>query len=356
MIIQSKAQQVAGAIRQTLTEGKWHQQLPGENKLGDTFKVSRPTIRLALEILTIEGVLEEPETGRGRRISRNWRGAVSQASIPVGVLTRESLDKLMPAAQSGFRELRKIMESKGHTLSFQTSPAWNRSRPGKTLGKLIDKNPMSAWLVNDPTPDMLAWLEKERIPCLSIGGEHDYRVPNIGSNGQQAVRGATRELLDLGHREIYYPIHEHYGAEVAEYFIDEMGSADADLADERHTPHWGGHAIECHAMLERLFMQTKKPTAFVTLGLTNLLPVLTWLGGNGYVVPRDVSIVHILHDPILDRLYPPISHYRTNTKKLIQQMSKILIKLAKAGKPFNLQIMGPMQRVDGRSVGPPPAN
>lgn len=352
MIIQSKAQQAADAIRQALKEGRWSRQVPGENRLADTFKLSRPTIRRALEILTSEGVLEMSERGRARRVSRNWRDTAQRPNTPIGVLTREPLDKLMPAAQSGFRELRKIMESKGHSLSFHTSPAWNHKRPGTALGTLMDKNPMSAWLINDPTPSMLVWLEMKQIPCLSIGGDHDYAIPNIGSNGQQAVRQATRELIEFGHREICYPLHEHYGAEMVKYFVDELGTIHPDHPDERHTPSWGGHAVECFAMLERLFTRPQKPTAFVTLGLTNLLPILTWLGANGYVAPRDVSIVHILHDPILDRLYPPISHYRANTKKLIQQTAKILIKLAKSETPMELQIMGPVERVEGRSIGP----
>ncbi len=41
---QSLAVQVADAIRQRLTKGTWHDQLPGENRLAAEFKVSRPTV------------------------------------------------------------------------------------------------------------------------------------------------------------------------------------------------------------------------------------------------------------------------------------------------------------------------
>ena len=57
-------EQVAEILRQDIREGKWPRQLPGEHDLSEQLQVSRSTLRMGLEILRREGVLQ---VSKGRR-------------------------------------------------------------------------------------------------------------------------------------------------------------------------------------------------------------------------------------------------------------------------------------------------
>ncbi len=67
-----------------------------------------------------------------------------------------------------------------------------------------------------------------------------------------------------------------------------------------------------------------------------------------------MSIIHILADPLIEHLYPPITHYKSNGSALMRSGAEMLLKVAATGKPFDREVMVPMKRIDGRSVGPVP--
>ncbi len=351
----SKAQHVAELIRRALKERAWQGQLPGENRLADEFKVSRPTVRRALDILTADGVLLPAAAGMRRKVCPSFSERVTRKAIRVGILTSRPLGGLPSSAQSGYRDLQKQLQAKGCEVTFATSSAWGTDKPGKLLRKLIDQYPMKAWVISNPTQAMEQWLMKENLLCICIGGTYRHSLPRIGSDGNGSVRSATRELISLGHHEIFYPVHNQFGVQMIEPFLEEMESLGSTFRNPRYTPLWAGHSVEYIALLERLFKGRRKPTAFVTLGLANLLSLITWLGASGLVVPRDVSIIHLLSDPTLDLLYPAITHYADNPSKLVREAVKMVMQLLETGRPFDREIMIPMHRIEGRSVAPPPS-
>jgi len=68
----------------------------------------------------------------------------------------------------------------------------------------------------------------------------------------------------------------------------------------------------------------------------NLLPVLTWLGQHGLRVPADVSIIHMIDDPLLEFLYPPVTTYRLDSDKLYVSDTQIKKNGQRFEKPFCL--------------------
>jgi DNA-binding LacI/PurR family transcriptional regulator len=123
--------------------------------------------------------------------------------------------------------------------------------------------------------------------------------------------------------------------------------------ETRHAPRWQGHASNLFPVLERLFSRPDPPTAFITLGLFNLLPVLTWLGSRRLRVPDEVSVVHILDDPLLESMFPVITRFANQPEKITRATLGFVDRLLRTGKPFNEERMIPMHLVEGRSVGPP---
>ena len=135
------------------------------------------------------------------------------------------------------------------------------------------------------------------MPCVCVGGSYRHHLPRTGGDGDQAIRDAAKSLLALGHRRIVYPLHNAYGVQMVASFRAVMEEYGVNWNEAFHAPHWKDHAANFFPMLGRMFASTKPPTAFLTLGVRNLLPVLTWLGHHGLRVPEDVSLIDMIDDP-----------------------------------------------------------
>jgi DNA-binding LacI/PurR family transcriptional regulator len=351
--LRSLAGQSAESIRRQIEAGGLGPVLPGEYELARLLDVSRPTVRAALALLEKDGVVASSSQGMPRVVKRGWFGK-SKAGPSVRFLLASPLHEMPAGYQAVMRQMRVRMASHGVQIAFQVSGAFRAKRPARMLAKEIMTAECDAWVVADATPEIEAWLEDKQVPCVCLGGSYDNHLPRAGGDGNRAIRAAARSLLDLGHRRIVYPLHNAYGVQMVAPFRAVMEEYDVKWNDAFHAPHWKDHAANWYPLLERMFAAANPPTAFLTLGVSNLLPVLTWLGHHGLRVPEDVSIINMLDDPLLEFLYPPVTGYRLDHDKLCHAAVDLVMRVAQAGKPFDEARMIPLERVEGRSTEPPP--
>lgn len=348
----SLAGQSADWIRGQIEAGGLGPALPGENELARMLDVSRPTVRAALGLLEREGVLAISSQGMQRRVKRGWFGK-SRLGPSVRFLLASPLHEMPAGYQAVMREMRVRMASHGVQISFQVSAAFRAEDPARILAKEIKAAECDVWVLADGTPEMEEWLEDKQIPCMCLGGSYDNHLPRAGGDGNRAIRAAARSLLELGHERIVYPLHNAYGVQMVAPFRKVLEEYGVTWNESFHAPHWRDHPANWYPLLGRMFSAPKPPTAFLTLGVSNLLPVLTWLGHRGLRVPEDVSIINMLDDPLLEFLYPPITGYRLDRDKLCHAAVDLVLRVAQAGKPFDEARMVPLQVVEGRSTAPP---
>jgi len=349
----SLAGQSADLIRERIGSGALGPVLPGENELSRMLDVSRPTVRAALDLLEKEGVVGPTSQGKPRWVAKDWFGK-SKVGPSVRFLLAGPLHEASAEKQTVIYQMRERLASHGISTAFQVSSAFRAKSPAHSLAKDFADTTCSVWVVADPTPEIEDWLTKKEVPCVCLGGSYNHHLPRIGGDGERAIREATRSLLDLGHRRIVYPLHNAYGVHMVLPFRQVMEDHGVEWNESFHSPRWKDHAANWYPMLERMLTSANPPTAFLTLGVRNLLPLLTWLGQNGLRTPRDVSIIHMLDDPILEHLYPPLTHFQLNRDKLCHTAVELVLRLAQDGKPFDEVRMIPMQRIEGRSTAPPP--
>jgi GntR family transcriptional regulator len=80
-----KYHQIYLVLREQLAEGRYHDGLPPELRLGEQFGVARATVRRALERLETEGLIDRAP-GRGTRLRQNPTPAADEAARLGGLL------------------------------------------------------------------------------------------------------------------------------------------------------------------------------------------------------------------------------------------------------------------------------
>jgi GntR family transcriptional regulator of arabinose operon len=347
----SLVRQSADLIRERIEAGQLGPSLPGENELARKLDVSRPTIREALGLLEQEAVVAAATTGVARQVKAGWFGR-NKAGPTVRILLAAPLHERSAGFQAGMRQLRERLASHGAAVVFQVSPAFRTNRPQRILAKETVGSDCDVWVVVDATPQIEAWLEARNLPCVCVGGSYRHHLPRTGGEGDQAIRDAAKSLLALGHRRIVYPLHNAYGVQMVAAFREVLTEHGVQWDEAYHAPHWKDHAANFFPMLGRMFASAKPPTAFLTLGVRNLLPVLTWLGHHGLRVPEDVSLISMIDDPLLEFLYPQVTTYILDRDKVCHAAADLALRVARSGKPFDQARMIPMRRIEGRSTGP----
>jgi DNA-binding LacI/PurR family transcriptional regulator len=348
----SLVSQVADLIRERIESGQLGPSLAGEEEVGRLFDVSRPTVRGALALLEAAGVLEKARKGLARKVNPGWFGR-SKPAITARLLIAQPLHEMTAGTQAGIRQTRLRLLSHGVQVTFQVSTAFRAQNPARTLAKdLSDANP-DVWLVVDATPQMEGWFEKRQLPAVFVGGSYGHTLPRAGGDGDQAIRAAATRLLDLGHRRIVYLLHNAYGVQMVDPFREVMLARGAGWDERYNVLRWKDDAANLYPMIERMFSSAKPPTAFIALGVRNLLPLVSWTAQHGLCVPRDFSVIQVLDDPTLEYFYPPITRFVLDRDKLCHAVTELALQVARAGKPSNVAEMIPMFEVSGRSVAPP---
>ncbi len=343
--------QSADLIRERIVVGQLGPNLPGENELARMLDVSRPTIRGALGLLEGELIVAPASNGIARRVTKDWF-ACNKTGPAVRFLLPTPLHERSAGFQAEMRQMRERLASHGAEVVFQVSSAFRARHPERILAKESADGGCDVWVVVDATPEMEAWLEARQLPCVCVGGSYRHHLPRTGGDGDHAIRDAAKSLLALGHRRIVYPLHNAYGVQMVATFRTVLEEHGVLWNESFHAPIWKDHATNFFPVLARMFASAKPPTAFLTLGVRNLLPVLTWLGHHGLRVPEDVSLIDMIDDPLLEFLYPPVTRYYLNRDKVCHAAVDLALRVARAGKPFDEARMIPMRRLEGRSTGP----
>ena len=347
----SLVQQSADLIREGIVGGRLGPKLPGENEMARMLDVSRPTIRGALELLEEEAVVAPASNGIARRVSKDWF-ARKKSGPAVRFLLPTPLHERSAGFQAGMLQIRERFASHGAEVVFQVSSAFRVNHPERILANETAGSDCDVWMVVDATPEIEAWLEARQLPCVCVGGSYRHHLPRTGGDGDHAIRAAARSLLALGHRRIVYPLHNAYGVQMVAPFRAVLEEHGVEWNEHFHAPVWKDHVENFFPVLARMFASAKPPTAFLTLGVRNLLPVLTWLGHHGLRVPEDVSLIEMIDDPLMEYLCPPVTRYFLDRDKVCHAAVDLALRVAQAGKPFDEARMIPMRRFEGRSTGP----
>ena len=317
-----------------IASGEWTNLLPGERRLAETLQVGRDTIRLALQQLERDGVLDAAGAGSRRRIlaagSVRSEGPVARP-LKIGLLAHQRLEKLPQPMLLEIDRIRDALADKDGALQV-ISPSWYEQRnPVKRLEALVDEERCSAWMLLRSSAAVQGWFMKSRLPCLIRGYPHPgIELPHLDVDWHATARHAAGQLWRMGHRRVVVlsPSEPLKGVEAAVRGATELGEADFVATVLMENGNSGGVA----RVLARALQLKPSPTAIIATRPRQAATALTWLAMQGIRVPRDLSLITLAWEPFLDHLVPEISGYRVDPEAVARLVVRRLERLV-AGDP-----------------------
>jgi len=307
-----------------------------------------------LKVLEGEGWIEAGGTGRRRRIVANPVKEPSRRCLRVGIMLYDPLEDDDGHGVRLMSGIRRSIEALGHTCIFSDRCLAELKEDLPRISRHVNAADADAWIVLAASRTVLEWFVAQPFATYAIGGRfQDLAVACSATRIAPALESMVNSLVNQGHRRIVMlaptylrkptpiPSIGRYLALLEEHGID---------ASEYHLPHFEDSAEGLEKCLNALFRITP-PTALMVNQTTDCAAVFFFLARRGLRVPRDVSVVLSIEEPVFRRCLPAIDHFRAPMKEHIESITR-WVKGVAMGRPNKRQVILDAVYVPGGTVGP----
>ena len=320
-------------LRESLQSGKWHGQLPGERILCAEWGISRPTLRVAVESLCREGLLEVTQ-GKRTRILLNAQQKAA-GTITIGLLSPDSLQKMPPFVMLWIDDLRALLAAQGQLLQVHVGRAgFGTMNPDHALAAFVHSMPATLWLLYQSTEAMQRWFAHEALPCLVIGSLFpEVKLPAVDRDYRAVCRHTVGLLTGRGHRRLAFLIHEQrLGGDLE----SEQGYLEGlETSRQKETSgvilHHDDTILGICDTLDRMLAKKVRPTALLVARTSVALTVYSHLTRLRVRIPEDIAIICRDDDAFLDSIIPRMSRYSINPSDFAKRVFRIVISQVESG-------------------------
>lgn len=333
---------VAMELRSQMESGVLTGELPGVRLLAKALGVSVPTVRRALHQLEAEGLLEGGGTRRRWRVHklpRKSRPVKGPVPFPAGVgaveapprqnrllfITSYPINSERGSGVQVFAELLNQMGSRNWEIMHRVENFEIAKKPRRSWNELMKLAAPDAVVVLGGTAVLGKWIKEKGIRALFLGGDPgNGGPPRIAVNITTMLGHAVDRLLATGHRSILLPLCGR-GKGITDR-CRETGNNSADAARV---------ARECFVIAESSYSrpevmvdllrhqwQRRTPDALVFFDSREFLAAASFLHKIGIEIPRDLSVVVLSHNPMMDWHVPAISHFEHPAKLIARTVAR----------------------------------
>jgi DNA-binding transcriptional regulator YhcF (GntR family) len=339
MAIRSKSEELREVILQLILTGRYlpGARLPSEADLGEAYRVSRTTVRVALAGLVRDGHLR---TRRGARpvvvaVDRPATPAAVRASL-VFLLIRERLtNDVMRHIVGAVAE--RMPQGFGLRIHYDDRPGQLRHGIGPEDLVVVDDALAPLGLPAFPDPARVVRLNRP-------GGDGGY-LSTDNRNGGEQVAG---HLLGLGHQSIGIL---HYGTREKDFSRRLTGCRDRLLQagatlEEVALNLLDDTEITVEQSVEPLFRRRPGLTAIICMMDLLALQVYTVLDKMGLRVPHDIPVVGFDNIEAAGWVDPPL----TSVSHPAEDMARELVRSLAQGAPAPRALLRPTLIVRGSTA------
>ena len=205
--MQKKYERIVSWVQTEIENGALSRgdKLPSENELMERFRVSRQTVRRAMEELTEKGVVEG-RRGSGTYVTVNTRRYAAGKEIRIAVMLTYVDTYIFPSIIKG---VESVLSSEGCTLQIaMTDNAVEKER--MLLKEFIHTQSVDGIIAETvksalPNPNMELYREIENmgIPVLFVNSYYkELDIPHISMDDRKAGYLAAKHLAECGHTRI----------------------------------------------------------------------------------------------------------------------------------------------------------
>ena len=227
--------QIAARLQEEITRGTFPEKLPTEEALSEAYRVSRQTVRQALEQLVRMGLIEKRQ-GSGSRVLRR---AFERGSDRVAIVTSYINDYIFPTV---LQDIQSVLTQKNYsTLLYATQNRAANERSvlqgllHQSVGGLIVEGTKTA--LPNPNLDLYEKLALAGIPVVFIHGSY-AALPDAVCVSDDNFGGGyllTRRLISRGHTKIagIFKSDDIQGHQRYQGFLSAMRDAGLPIPDDR---------------------------------------------------------------------------------------------------------------------------
>ncbi|MBI5693816.1 MAG: GntR family transcriptional regulator [Verrucomicrobia bacterium] len=353
----SLVEQVADALRRDIEAGGCRGWLPTERQLCSQLRVSRRTLRCALEQLKQQGLVSA-QVGVGTRVhpERLRRPAPTGEIGPsVGLLMPEPIDVLRPYVTLWIDLLKSELFEAGVSLRVHAGRQYFRAGAAPALRRLVAQHPHTCWVLALSNAGLQRWFAAESHTAVVAGAPAaGCGLPAVFIDSGALGRHIAGRMLALGHRRLvmFSEIQPSPGAAVAEQgFLSAIAAspdAQGEVLRPEATPAGYRRAV---ARLLRI-----RPRVTAVLSLNPLLgaTVVTALMREGMHLPEDISFATTYGDPFMRFLHPEPTRYTYQPALFARKLARTVLQLARGEPPTVRHARLIPTFVAGETLGPAP--
>jgi len=326
LTIRSATEQTADFLREEILRGTWQGTMPGQNALVTQLGVGRDTVQEALKLLEAQGMLESRGAGRRRRI------VVPEKQKRFGMQINMILYERDDSSHRLILELRRQLESAGHTLNFTTKTLKDLRQNPQKVARVVRSKPADAWIVNGGSRPVLEWFARAKVPAFALfGSMTDLPIAGTGPDKLPALREALHCLQQRGDRRIIMLVREEARkgkpGPFLKAFLEELERIDID-AGHYNIPDWEESPKGLSACLDAVFKITP-PTAIIVEDPVLCLAVRNYLAEKRGAALRQVALICADQDPSLSWCWPTIPHMRWEHQAAVRRVVRWVNKVGR---------------------------
>jgi len=329
----SLAAQAADSIRNAITDGNWREYLPSERRLCEMLRVSRPTIRTALRMLSEDGLLEIHQGRRNRLLTQIQPGPRRQSRL-IGIVTHEPFSHMSIVTYQIISEMRADLAEYGFTTEVLVCQAHSSQAQRRRLEDFVGHSRLLCCVLISVSKDIQMWFSTRSFPAQVLGSCHnEVKLPSLDMDYRSICRHAGGIFLSKGHRQMALVV-PHSG--VAGDLASETGFVESIQLNHHSEAHasivrHNGTAQNISLKLDALFNSAHAPTALLVAKPQHVFIVILYLLKRGLTVPGTVSFIARDHDHIFETVSPPIAHYTLQDDTFAHRLSRLMLQMVSHG-------------------------
>ena len=336
--------QLLNQLRHLIMSGEWApgSLLPSEAELQDQLKISRSTIRQALNSAEVQGLIERVP-GKGTFVAQLATGRHSSRLI--GYITCDSFRYLQSQLVSGAES---VVSAKGYRVIFCNSNR-NAKEENRLLEQLVLEDKVSGILIwpilhSDPSRRLFQLAQQGLIPLVLVdrtfnGLTCDY----VTSDNYAGARAAVEHLVELGHRRIaflsrpilqlltvaerlrgYQDVMREAGLTPLEPWL--VGALDQEMEIVLTLQSYSDVASQDVAQIARYLRAPQRPTAIFAMNDMMAMQAMKAAKLVGLRVPEDLSLVGFDDEAIVNTLLDvPLTTVAQDGFTMGRQAAELLI-------------------------------
>lgn len=299
---------------------------PSERDLAASLRLSRMTVRAALDRLERRGLIER----------RQGAGTVARApggpeTRPVALLLREPHKTSSHYINELVRGAGAQLESAGSSLMITSARpgTWDAAYVARLGGVLVIPT-----LVE---PAEIEALQEARLPHVVVG-DSDLPGPAVRMDVAAAAAELTRALLRRGHRR--FAMISGHGEHGDGLRRDAMLAAllAAGAGDDVPDVQTNYDPARAQRAAEELLSLSPRPTAVLAFDDDLAMHAVAAAQRRGLRVPTDVSVVGFNDAPFAEMMSPPLTTVRLPIVEAGAAAAKLIASLARGGRARSVNL------------------